>query len=189
MGGQAEIGGQADMGGQANMDDMVTPEFEPSENCVIDPNDACAENFQACVNLPAVDGPLCAYDMRPDVFRLSAVTVSEPEASAPLLTGALSQALESFALNLLVEPGGYFDTGYRWYVGNARRYTATGTYDYFKTADGVNLYPVQNFDGVGGRRWRRSPLTPEKQHGFVPNIPTDETLWTATRLVVSRLSP
>ncbi|MEE2789827.1 MAG: hypothetical protein VX589_20975 [Myxococcota bacterium] len=185
MGGQAADDGQNNMGGQADENDqsdmggMVTPEFEPTEAC-IEPmagqEDSCDEAFQACNLLPNADSAQCVYDMRVNVFRLSRVTVSQPEASAQVIGGALTQALDTYAQNLLIEPGGYFDTGYRWYVGNARRYTATGTYDYFKTLDDTNLYPIQNFDGV----WRASDdvdphWTLETNTGFVLNIPTNRT--------------
>ena len=142
----------------------MTPEFMPEVDCMND--DACADPFQRCVQ------EKCAYDLRPDVFRLSEVAVEQPMNSAPVLQAALGKALMDNLLNLLIEPGGYKDEGYRWYVGNAGRFM-DGTYDYFKTEDGTNLYPVQNFDGI----WREADgvdphWTLEGDTVFVLNVPT-----------------
>ena len=50
-------------GGQVAMGGMMTPEFVPEVDCMDD--DACADPFQRCIQ------EKCAYDLRPDVFRLS----------------------------------------------------------------------------------------------------------------------
>ena len=165
-GGQSAAGGMGGdvAGGQVAMGGMMTPEFMPEVDCMND--DACAVPFQRCVQ------EKCAYDLRPDVFRLSEVAVEQPMNSAPVLQAALGKALMDNLLNLLIEPGGYKDEGYRWYVGNAGRFM-DGTYDYFKTEDGTNLYPVQNFDGI----WREADgvdphWTLEGDTVFVLNVPT-----------------
>ena len=73
------------------MGGMITPEFMPEADCA--DNDACMESFQRCV------ANKCAYDLRPDVFRLSEVDVAAPMNSAMLLTGVLNEALTTNMLN------------------------------------------------------------------------------------------
>jgi hypothetical protein len=135
------------------------PIVVPGMDCMAD--DECGD-FERCLS------NACQIDLRPEVFVIDTVEVTQPENSAGLLQGALQGVIAANQLNLVVEPGGYQGSGdYRWYVGNGGLRDAT--FDY------LGQYPIQNFDGFwrekadGTRYWRMEGDTP-----FVLNVPAGQ---------------
>jgi len=112
----------APTGGAVGPDAAVADAFVPP---VVDAGVAC----MAPVNVGDEDGcgdfrncvdEACQLDLRPRVFRMSRAQTIEPATAQAQLNLALQLALATGSINLILEPAGYTDLGYRFNLGNGR---------------------------------------------------------------------
>lgn len=101
----------------APVDAFVPPVADAGMACVPPANvgdeDGCGD-FSNCVD------ELCQLDLQPRVFRMTAAETLEPATAQAQLDLALQLALATGSINLILEPGGYTDLGYRFNLGNGR---------------------------------------------------------------------
>lgn len=144
----------------------------------IDAGMACMEGDPCGDQERCIDGA-CRIDLRPAVYRMTDATVTEPAAAAGELQLALLLAVNTGSMNLLFEPGGYNENGYRFHIGNGL--PDSGVYSFRH-----NL-PIQNFDGAWRFEDERAEWHIEGRQSFLLSVPagrvaqpdgTERTCWT-----------